>query len=928
MTNHVAKLDTKNKENIRENESLTAELERYKERVKQFEERQNVNLSQCEKLIDSQMDDMIQDRNAKFAAIQKEIDTLKQDLSKHVKEKESLSTNLSVFKTETKGKESKSMDKEIALGTKNKELENIISKMSQRIKPTLYDGNVITKQHAVVFVIDDEETLILEEESRSKMSEKLNDPKAIKMKINPKLIDYVKLNQLSEDFRKRFFPQMELSAEQAYWLLISNPKSEKSETPVKIKVHVELPKNLKDIFNDFDTNLINEIIEVQTVFNEMEAAIEQCSEDKKYFDIQLKESLLTHDRLLDQIMSQDIVNIVTSCAVGESVSMSNCLTEKCYKCLELEAKLVKKNDMIERDVFDKLSEPPTFNQLFELNEIKAQSEAKETVIKKLKDRIKSMSEKANIENVKKDIDEIETINIELEHSVAKLLYDNENLHKEREHLKTIYQDQFDSIKKTRVLSKEHCDSLIAQLNAKSVENSDLNAQLQEKVFANALLKNELRKLKGKNVSDTDVSKPSAITIALGMFKLDIEKLFPRLFKNKDAHIDYLNHTQEQANILWGIVEQAKALRPLDNALDFVGNKVEEQVRKVKSRSNKKNRVKHSMSNVNSELIFATCDECLFAKDHDKCGSAYVNDVNVRLNVTKRENFGNLQVVQIVLWYLDSGCSKHMTRQRSQLDNFVSKFLDLEVAFRKHTCYIRDLEGVDLFKGSRGSNLYTLSLENMMLASPICLLSKASKTKSWLWHQRLSHLNFDYITTLAKQGKRKKHSHKPKAGDSIQEKLYLLHMDLYGPMRIQSINGRKYILVIIDDYSRFTWVKFLWSKDEVPAFVIKFLKMIQVRLNATVCNIRTDNGTKFVNQTLKAYYEDVGISHQTSVAHSPQQNGIVKHEDIGKLKPKADIGIFVGYALSKKAFRIYNKRAYVIIETIHVDFDELTATDSE
>ncbi|GJW98755.1 retrovirus-related pol polyprotein from transposon TNT 1-94 [Tanacetum coccineum] len=77
--------------------------------------------------------------------------------------------------------------------------------------------------------------------------------------------------------------------------------------------------------------------------------------------------------------------------------------------------------------------------------------------------------------------------------------------------------------------------------------------------------------------------------------------------------------------------------------------------------------------------------------------------------------------------------------------------DLEVAFRKHTCHIRDLEGVDLLKGSRGSNLYTLSLENMMSTSPICLLSNASKTKSWLWHRRLSHLNFNYITQLAKQG---------------------------------------------------------------------------------------------------------------------------------------------------------------------------------
>ncbi|GJT55998.1 retrovirus-related pol polyprotein from transposon TNT 1-94, partial [Tanacetum coccineum] len=228
------------------------------------------------------------------------------------------------------------------------------------------------------------------------------------------------------------------------------------------------------------------------------------------------------------------------------------------------------------------------------------------------------------------------------------------------------------------------------------------------------------------------------------------------------------------------------------------------------------------------------------------------------------------------------------------------------------------------------------------------------------------------------------------------------MDLCRPMRIQSINGRKYMLVIIDDYSRFTWVKFLRSKDEVPEFVIKVLKIIQVRLNTTFCNIRTDNGTEFVNQTLKAYYEEVGISHQTSMAQTPQQNGVVERwnrtlveavrtilifskaplflwaeavatacyiqnrsliqkchnktpyellhdrkpdlsylhvfgalccptndsEDLGKLKPKADIGIFISYAPAKKAFRIYNKRTRMIIETIHVDFDELTAIDSE
>ncbi|GJX18541.1 retrovirus-related pol polyprotein from transposon TNT 1-94 [Tanacetum coccineum] len=99
-------------------------------------------------------------------------------------------------------------------------------------------------------------------------------------------------------------------------------------------------------------------------------------------------------------------------------------------------------------------------------------------------------------------------------------------------------------------------------------------------------------------------------------------------------------------------------------------------------------------------------------------------------------------------------------------------------------------------------------------------------------------------------------HKPKSEDTNQEKLYLLHMDLCGPMRIASVNGKKYILIIVDDYSRFTWVKFLRSKDEAPDFIIKFLKMIQVRLQVTVRRIRTDNGTEFVNQTLREYYEKI------------------------------------------------------------------------
>ncbi|GKC36316.1 retrovirus-related pol polyprotein from transposon TNT 1-94, partial [Tanacetum coccineum] len=150
-------------------------------------------------------------------------------------------------------------------------------------------------------------------------------------------------------------------------------------------------------------------------------------------------------------------------------------------------------------------------------------------------------------------------------------------------------------------------------------------------------------------------------------------------------------------------------------------------------------------------------------------------------------------------------------------------------------YVEGL-GHNLFSvGKFCNNMYTLSLGDIMASSPICLLSKASKTKSWLWHRHLSHLNFGAINHLARQGlvrglpklkfekdhlcsacamgKSKKKPHKPKSEDTNQEKLYLMHMDLCGPIRVTGVNGKKYILIIVDDYSRFTWVKFLRSKDE-------------------------------------------------------------------------------------------------------------------
>ncbi|GKD59541.1 integrase, catalytic region, zinc finger, CCHC-type containing protein, partial [Tanacetum coccineum] len=184
--------------------------------------------------------------------------------------------------------------------------------------------------------------------------------------------------------------------------------------------------------------------------------------------------------------------------------------------------------------------------------------------------------------------------------------------------------------------------------------------------------------------------------------------------------------------------------------------------------------------------------------------------------------------------------------------------------------------------------------------------------------------------------------------------------------VQSLQAQ--IMVMTSSFKplelRFTWVKFLRSKDETPEFVIKFLKQIQVGLNKTVRYIRTDNGTEFVNHVLFEYYESVSIFHQKSILRTPQQNDVVErqnhtlvevawtilifskapmllwaevvsiaffgalcyptndNEDLGKLQPTADIEIFVGYAPSMKGYRIYNKRTRRIMETIHIQFDEL------
>nr|GEW99135.1 hypothetical protein [Tanacetum cinerariifolium] len=330
---------------------------------------------------------------------------------------------------------------------------------------------------------------------------------------------------------------------------------------------------------------------------------------------------------------------------------------------------------------------------------------------------------------------------------------------------------------------------------------------------------------------------------------------------------------------------------------------------------------------------------------------------------------SMNIVHIFLWIIDSGCSEHMTGNRALLTNFVEKFLRT-VRF----------DGGDLLTGDRSSNLYNIALNEVALNSLTCLLAKASSSQSWLWHQRLSHLNFATINNLVKnnivqglpkmkfkkiiyvllvkKGRFIRNITSPKRLFASNKPLYLLHMDLCGPMRVESINGKRYVLVVVDDYSRYTWVFFLHSKDQAFEVIIFFIKKTQVNLQLQVQRVRIDNGTEFKNKTLAKFFDEaeaIAIACFTKnrlIIHKHFDKTLYElmnkrkpnirffcvfgcrfyllndYEDVGKLKAKGDIGVFVGYSKESAAFRIYNKLTRKIHESVNVNFDEISEMASK
>ncbi|GJT30920.1 retrovirus-related pol polyprotein from transposon TNT 1-94 [Tanacetum coccineum] len=652
-----------------------------------------------EKMIDSQMDDMIREK----LALKEQVDSLEQNLSKQIKEKESVLQTFAVFKNESKEKENKYMENEIDLEKKIKELDNIICKVGQSAQTV----HMLTKPQA--FYDNTHKQALVDVPSELPQVSLVN-ASLKKLKFH--------LTQFDIIVKKRTTPN---ALEEGEWGF------EHTKTIFNNEI-IPFLKSLKDIFNVFDKDLLNEITEVQTVFDQMEVAVQQSSVDKKCLEIAKKKILLENDRLLQKIMSQDVLlTVMNSMSLNnDSVNMEMQKCESCEKWLNLDAELSKSkqayNDFLKnysqlekhcisleasmqlkQEVFQNNESCVSQNaveilEYFEINDLKARLQDKDKTICKLKDTIKSLRENTKEQNVNHDKCKIEPINKELENSMAKLLSENE-------------------------------------------------PQIQDKVFVITSLKNDLRKLKGKEIVENVVHTPSAITIAPGMFKLDFVPLPPRLLQNRDVRIDYLKHTQEQANTLREIVEQAKAKQPLDRELDFAckyairiqellvfvqdtcpiaitpstkkvtvspmnkvkkvrfaepltsssnikqvessntsdsntlvlsstgvkcstsncgskppgnkrndrisqtpsrnkKNKVEDQPRKV----NKINRVvkpvcdvdvKHSLSNANSKILCATCNKSMFDGVHDKCLLSLVQNRNNRTKSTKKHKKQNI-----------------------------------------------------------------------------------------------------------------------------------------------------------------------------------------------------------------------------------------------------------------------------------------------
>nr|GEX42049.1 hypothetical protein [Tanacetum cinerariifolium] len=504
----------------------------------------------------------------------------------------------------------------------------------------------------------------------------------------------------------------------------------------------------------------------------------------------------------------------------------------------------------------------------------------------------------------------------------------------------------------RLLEKEKENlKIIESLKSNDVETG---VQSSEKVVSETENKSENDCQDIEKVCD---KKENPNEIAPGMYKLSVSKSVSPI---------YVTKTSCASNGVENLDTLSSARRPKSNGVKWMrkgsSNTVKADLSSVNHSNLNKNVKRYSHTNLMAGNNFDTrsafdCNNARNALCNARMNASVdVNDFLFLMITVHRwlPKFRSLaepvakwipKIVQIYLWIINSRCSKHMTGNRALLTNFMEKFFGtvyfgnndfavivgyedvvigsmiikkvyyvkglghnlfsvgqfcdngLEVAFRKSTCFVRNEDGVDLLTGDCSLNLYTISLNEVASNSSTCLLEKASSSQSWLWHQH-------HLCSTYEQGKIHLKYHKSKMAFASNKLLYLLHMDLCGSMRVESINGKRYVLVVVDDYLRTpqqngiverrnqtlvdatrTMIKFanlpsfLWAEAIAIGCFTQNHLIIHKRFDKTpyeLMNKRKPNIKFFRVFGCRCYL-------------------LNDYEDVGKLKAKRDIGVFVGYS---------------------------------
>ncbi|GJS03645.1 retrovirus-related pol polyprotein from transposon TNT 1-94 [Tanacetum coccineum] len=678
-----------NKEQSFANDSLEAELERYKTHVQNLEQGK----------VKKDLEQLVFECNKQNADLEEQLVSLKQQLLQHAESNKSLKTESEKLKEDKNALEESYLEELVWLRNTNKVVMELLQSYGQHVqtvpmlskRPTFSTKNLHKSAlgHRNLLVYDSEETLVQAEVSRTKMLERMKDPLC---KVLSKPINYAKLNSLYDTF----VPQKQLSSKQVYWLPANNVASYNcnQSKPITTFVRTRPAKSIED-------NLFKEVSEYMKIFDELDKEYDQCVIDKKSLEIENKILMIQYKCLLAESVSKDICSVVLTFNIVVPMSVeprSNCVKEH-SRNLELKAEILKMKQL----VVCNNSSSPELNVFFEINKLKDQIQRKDELIRKLKAQIGNMKEVSADSNMSTlEFQALETEDTQLKEELTAVRIKSDSLRDENVSTKKRYQDLYQS---------------------KAESNS--------------------------NVSNRAVVPEKPKVLAPGLYAMT-----PKITKPEVVPLEKSESvsTSEPANNI--IITpsppntETKAVNDPVNVIDLSANQLDLN--------------KNWVSNVPNSI----------ASSVFQCRSY-------------RSSFG--------------------------------QFCDacLEVAFRKYTCYIRNKDKVDLLKGLRTINLYSISLKDMMEASPVCLLSKASSTKSWLWHHRLNHMNFETLNELARKdlvrglpklnyekkhlcpscqlGKSKKSSHPLKIVNTNTEVLNTLHMDLCGPMRVESINAKKYIL---------------------------------------------------------------------------------------------------------------------------------------